>query len=41
MVDAAQWDTVRLEGAGDEENALGELAEENDALAAETAGEED
>ena len=41
MVDAAEWDTVRLEGAGDKEDALLELAQEYDALSAEAAREED
>lgn len=41
MVDAAQWDAIGLEGAGDEEDALGELAQENDALASEATGKED
>jgi len=41
VVDATQWDAVGLEGAGDEEHALFELAQEHDALAAEAAGEED
>lgn len=40
-VDAAQGDTVDLEGTGDEEDALVEVLEEDDALATETAGEED
>lgn len=41
MVDAAEGDAVGFERAGDEEDALGELAEQDDALTAETAGEED
>lgn len=41
VVDAAQRHTVGFVGAGDEEDALRELAEENDVLAAEAAGEED
>jgi hypothetical protein len=41
MVDATKWDTVGLEGAGDEENALFKLAQKHDALAAETTGEKD
>ena len=40
-VDAAERDTVDLERAGDEEDALVEDFEEHDTLAAETAGEED
>ena len=40
-VDASEGNTVDLEGAGDEENTLGEVLEEDDTLAAETAGEED
>lgn len=40
-VDAAQGDTVDLEGTGDEEDALVEVLEEDDALATETAGKED
>lgn len=40
-VDAAERDTVDLEGAGDEENTLGEVLEENDTLAAEATSEED
>lgn len=40
-VDAADGDTVDLEGAGDEENTLVEVLEENDALATETTSEED
>lgn len=41
MVYAAERHAVGFEGAGDEENALGELAEQDNALAAEAAGEED
>lgn len=41
VVDAAQRNAIALEGAGDEENALLELAQEDDALASESAGEED
>lgn len=41
VVYAAQRDTVGFEGAGDEEDALLELAQENDALATEAAREED
>jgi len=40
-VDAAQGDTVDLEGAGDEENTLVEVLEEDNALAAESASEKD
>lgn len=40
-VDAADWDTVDLEWAGDEENTLVEVVQEDDTLAAETASEED
>lgn len=40
-VDPAQRDAVDLEGTGDEENALVEGLEEDDALAAEAAGEQD
>jgi hypothetical protein len=40
-VDAADWDTVDLEWAGNEENALGEVVQEDDTLAAETTSEED
>ena len=40
MVDAAEGHTVGLEGASDEEDALLELAQEDDALTAETSGEE-
>lgn len=40
-VDTAQGNAVNLEGTGDEENTLGQVLEEHDALAAETAGEED
>ena len=40
-VDPAQGNAVDLEGAGDEENALVEGLEEDDALAAEAAGDED
>lgn len=40
-VDPAQGNAVDLEGAGDEEDALLEGLEEDDALAAEAAGEED
>jgi len=40
-VHAAERDTVGLEGTGDEENTLAEGLEEYNALAAETAGEED
>lgn len=41
VVDTAQRDTVGLEGSGDQEDALVELAQENDALAGEATGEED
>jgi hypothetical protein len=41
VVDATERYTVRLEGAGDEENALFELAQKHDALAAESTREED
>jgi len=41
VVDAAEWYTVGLEGAGDEEDALFELAQQYDALATEATGEED
>lgn len=41
VVDAAQRDTVGLEGPGDQEDTLVELAQENDALAGEATGEED
>lgn len=37
----AEGHAVHFEGAGHEEDALGEVFEEDDALAAETAGEED
>lgn len=40
-VDAAERDAVDFEGAGDEENALVEGLEEDDALAAEAAREQD
>lgn len=40
-VDTTEGDTVDLEGAGDEENTLVESLEEDDALATETASEED
>lgn len=40
-VDAAQGNAVDLERSGDEENTLVEGLEEDNALAAETAGEED
>lgn len=40
-VDPPQGDAVDFVGAGDEEDALREVLEEDDALAAETAGEED
>lgn len=40
-VDSAQGNTVDLEGTGDEENTLLEVLEEDNALAAESAGEED
>lgn len=40
-VDAAQRNTVDLEGASDEEDTLVERLEEDDALATEAAGEED
>lgn len=41
VVDAAQRHAVGLEGTGDQENALRELAQENDTLAGEATGEED
>ena len=41
VVDAAQRDAIRLEGAGDQEDTLVEGLEENDALATEAASEED
>jgi hypothetical protein len=40
-IDAAEGHTVDFEGTGDQEDALGKDFEENDALAAETTGEED
>jgi hypothetical protein len=39
-VDAADWDTVDLEWASDEENTLVEVVQEDDTLAAETTSEE-
>ena len=39
-VDAAEGNAVDLEGAGDEQNTLVEVLEEDDALAAEPAGEQ-
>jgi hypothetical protein len=41
VVDAAQGNAVGLEGTGDQEDTLGELAQEDDALAGEATGEED
>lgn len=41
LVDTLKRDTVDLVGAGDEEQAGGELLKEDNALATETAGEED
>ena len=38
---AAQRNAVNLEGTGDEENTLGEVLEEHNTLATETASEED
>lgn len=40
-VDSPERDAVDLEGTGDEENTLGQVLEEDDALAAEAASEED
>lgn len=40
-VDSAERDTVDLEWAGNQENTLGEVLQEDDALATETASEED
>lgn len=40
-VDAAEGNTVDLEWTGDEENTLGEVLQENDALAAEATSKED
>lgn len=40
-VDSSEGNTVDLEGAGDEEDALVESLQEDDSLAAEAAGEED
>lgn len=40
-VDASERDTVDLEGTGDEEDTLGEVLEENNALATEATSEED
>lgn len=40
-VDTAEGNTVDLEGAGDEEDTLVEVLEENDTLATEAASEED
>ena len=40
-VDAADWDTVDLEWASDDENTLVKVVQEDDALATETASEED
>lgn len=41
VVDTTERHTVRLEGAGDEENALFELAQKHDALATESTRKED
>lgn len=41
MVYAAEGHAVGLKGAGNEEDALRKLAQENNTLAAEAAGEED
>lgn len=41
VVDTAERNAIDLERAGDEENALVEVVEENDALAPEAASEED
>jgi hypothetical protein len=41
VVDAAQRDAIGLERSGDQEDALVELAQQNDALAGEATGEED
>jgi hypothetical protein len=41
VVDAAQGNAVGLEGTGNQEDTLGELAQKNDALAREATGEED
>lgn len=41
VVDAAKGDTVGLERTGDQENALIELAQEDDALAGKATGEKD
>ena len=38
---SSEWYAIDFEGAGDEKHALWEVLEEDDALAAETAGEED
>lgn len=40
-IDAAEGNTVDFERAGDEENALTEVLQEDDALSAETTSEED
>lgn len=40
-IDAADWDTVDLEGTGDEKNAVGEGLEVDDALSTEAASEDD
>ena len=40
-VHSPERDAIELEGAGDEENTLVEVLEEDDALATETTGEED
>ncbi len=40
-VDAADWDAVDLEWASDEEDTLVKVVQEDDALATETASEED
>ena len=39
-VDSPQWHAVDLEGACDEEDTLGEVLEEDDSLAAESASQE-
>ena len=41
MVDAAQGNTVGLEGTSDQEDTLGKLAQKNDALAGEATGKKD
>lgn len=40
-IDSTDWNTIDLEGASDEENSLGEVLQQDNALSTETASKDD